>query len=157
MHTNYSVQVLYMARQYQIAGLAEAVVEGEGSNNIAGEEEKLMEANDCQTLDAKEDFEEVEATALEAFETISDSSTDLLSDTDIAEIPLDLDDDADTEVDSDEFEEPEVDDVEEDEEECGNCGCVACKDGQVRAGHSGDVARMSCARMKCCQDEMLPG
>ena len=104
-----------MARQYQIAGLAEAVVEG--SNNIAGEEEKLMEENDCQTLDEKEDFEEVEATALEAFETISvrstdlfenisDSSTDLLSEAEIAEIPLDIDDDADTEVDSDEFEEP---------------------------------------------------
>ena len=143
-----------MARQYQIAGLAEAVLEG--SNTIAGEEEKLIEANDSQTLDEKEDFEEVEETALEAFETISVSSTDLLSDADIAEIPLDIDDDANTEVDSDEYEEPEFDDVKEEEEECVNCGCVACKDGQVRSGPSGDVARMSCARMKCCQDEMLP-
>ena len=128
-----------MARQYQIVGLAEAVVEGEGSNNIAGEEEELVEANDSQTLDEKEDFEEVEATALEAFETISVSSTDLLSDADIAEIPLDLDNEDHTEVDSDEYEEPEVDDVEEDEEECDNCGCVACKDGQVRSGPSGDL------------------
>lgn len=125
-------QVLYMARQYQIAGLEEAVEEGEGSNTSAGEEEKLLKANHSQTLDEKEDFEEIEATALEAFETISVSSTDLLSDADIAEIPLDLYDNDNTEVDSDEYEEPEVDNVEEDEEEeCGNCGCVACKDGQV--------------------------
>ena len=130
-----SVQVLYMARQYQIAGLAEALVEWEGGNIISGQEEELVKANDSQIFDEKEDFEEVEATALEAFETISVSSNDLLSvsDVDIAEIPLDLDNDADTEVDSDECEEPEVDDVEEDEEECDNCGCVACKDGQVRS------------------------
>jgi len=143
-------QVSRIAKEYEIIGLTpvltemyalemekeEQRMELEGSNEEKEElKEEEEERKDYEDLDDEEleIRESEEETALEMFDPISVGITECLSDAEIDAIPLVEEDEQSKKIGNDEEEilDTEGEELSENEEECINCGCLACRDGQV--------------------------